>query len=81
MIPDPATNRDAKPPGGAGGPARDGTYEPSRAAGHVQCCICLGLIPLDQYRTARCWMDPEGKTCAAHAHCLRRVGEREIGLA
>lgn len=49
-------------------------------APHIQCCICLDLIPLTEYRTARCWVDPKGETCAAHAACLIRVGETEIGL-
>ncbi len=49
-------------------------------SGHIPCVICLGLIPLDQYRTARCWTDPLGVTCAAHAACLTAVGERDLGF-
>jgi hypothetical protein len=49
-------------------------------AGHIPCCICLAPIPLDEYRTARCWADPAGITCAAHAACLIGVGERDLGL-
>ena len=48
--------------------------------GHIPCCICLAAISLDDYRTARCWTDPRGITCAAHAACLIRLGEQEIGL-
>lgn len=48
--------------------------------GHIVCCICLLPIPLDQYRTARCWTDPQGITCAAHVACLVWVGERDVGL-
>lgn len=62
-------------------PARDGAHDFSRAGSHIVCCICLGLIPISDYRTARCWMDPDGETVAAHAACLVRVGEREIGIA
>lgn len=61
-------------------PARD---EPSRAhslAGHIPCVICTHTIALEQYRDARCWTDPNGITCAAHAACLLAVGEQEIGL-
>lgn len=49
-------------------------------AGHIPCVICLDLIRIEEYRSARCWTDPNGITCAAHSHCLIRVGEREIGL-
>lgn len=49
-------------------------------SGHIICCICLHVIHLEEYRTARCWTDPAGETCAAHAGCLVRVGEKEIGL-
>lgn len=49
-------------------------------SGHIPCVICLDLIRLEEYRSARCWTDPNGITCAAHAACLIRVGEREIGL-
>lgn len=47
---------------------------------HIPCCICTRPIHLDQYATARCWTDPDGITCAAHALCLVAVGEKEIGL-
>ncbi len=65
--------------GGEGRPAREGPHNSPRA-GHIVCCICTSLIPLHEYRTARCWIDPEGETCAAHAACLIAVGEKEIGL-
>lgn len=61
-------------------PARDSSHGGPRA-GHIPCVICLETIELDQYRTARCWTDPHGISCAAHALCLIRVGEQEIGLA
>lgn len=66
--------------GGEGRPARNVSHAAFRA-GHIQCCICIGTIRLDQYRTARCWVDPHGTTVAAHAACLIRVGERDLGLA
>lgn len=68
-----------KPPVGGPGQEGRGTGVPS-SPGHVRCCICTDLILLSEYRTARCWTDPNGITCAAHALCLIRVGEREIGL-
>lgn len=52
----------------------------SVSTGHIKCCICTGLISVSEYRTARCWVDPNGVTCAAHARCLISVGEKEIGL-
>jgi hypothetical protein len=67
-------------PGGAGNPARDGTHEPSRAAGHIPCTICTHPISLDEYHTARCWTDPQANTVAAHAACLIRIGEHELSL-
>jgi hypothetical protein len=67
-------------PGGGNSPARDGSHEPSRAPGWIPCAICLDHIHLDEYRTARCWTDPDGTTVAAHAMCLVRVGERDLGL-
>jgi hypothetical protein len=66
-------------PEGGHSPARGTARAP--ALGHIQCAICAGLIGLDQYRQARCWTDPEGITVAAHATCLIRVGERDLGLA
>lgn len=65
--------------GGVARPARGGPYDSSRA-GHIPCCICTATIALDEYRTARCWTDPNGITVAAHALCLLAVGEKEIGL-
>lgn len=65
--------------GGKGDPARDDHHGPSRA-GHIPCAVCTEPISLDEYYTARCWVDPAGIPCAAHAPCLLRVGEREIGL-
>lgn len=44
------------------------------------CCICTRPIALNDYRTARCWTDPHGETCAAHATCLINVGEAELHL-
>lgn len=68
-------------PGGEGTtPARGPSHDASRA-GHITCAICTDPIELDQYRTARCWADPDGVTCAAHAHCLVRVGEKDLKLA
>lgn len=49
-------------------------------SGHIICCICIDHIRLDEYRTARCWTDPNGITCAAHRHCLIRLGERDLEL-
>lgn len=49
-------------------------------AGHIPCVICLDHIHLEEYRTARCWTDPNGITCAAHAPCLTRLGETELQL-
>lgn len=48
--------------------------------GWIPCVICLDLIPLDEYASARCWTDPLGTTCAAHHACLVRVGEFELKL-
>lgn len=48
--------------------------------GHIECCICTSIIPANQYATARVWSDPHGVSCCAHAICLIRVGEKEIGL-
>lgn len=48
--------------------------------GHIPCVICLQTIRIEEYRTARCWTDPDGQTCAAHASCLIRVGEKDLGL-
>jgi hypothetical protein len=53
---------------------------PAPGPGHIPCVICLAVIPFDQYATARCWTDPFGITCAAHAACLVGVGERDLGL-
>jgi hypothetical protein len=68
-------------PGGEGTPAR-GSDAPTAGswAGWIPCVICEHTISLDQHRTARCWTDPNGVTCAAHAACLIRVGERDLGL-
>lgn len=66
-------------PGGEGTPAPGGTHGPS-GAGWIPCAICLLPIHLHQYRTARCWTDPNGITVAAHAHCLIWVGETELRL-
>lgn len=67
--------------GGEGRPARDDNPAQSRAGqGHITCCICVDPISLDEYRTARCWSDPFGITVAAHAACLARVGEHELGI-
>jgi hypothetical protein len=62
-------------------PAGEGrrTEHPS-SAGYIPCVICLEPISLDQYATARCWTDPHGETCAAHALCLIAVGERDLRL-
>jgi hypothetical protein len=79
VIPDPPTAGDALFAGGEGKPARDAHHGPSRA-GHIPCAICTGPITLDQYRSARCWTDPQGVTVAAHAICLVRVGETDLGL-
>jgi hypothetical protein len=79
MNPDPPTTGDAIFAGGEGNPAPDRSHDRS-GAGHIECAICLDHIRLDEYRTARCWTDPHGTTCAAHHHCLVRVGERDLGL-
>jgi hypothetical protein len=79
MIPEPPTTRDADLAGGEGNPARDAHPGPSRA-GWIPCCICLDHIRLEEYRTARCWTDPDGTTVAAHAACLVRIGETDLGL-
>lgn len=50
------------------------------SVGHIICCICLLPIPLDEYHSARCWTDPTGITCAAHARCLTNVGEPDLDL-
>lgn len=63
-----------------GDPARNLSHDGIRA-GHIPCCICLDHIRIEEYRTARCWTDPLGVTCAAHASCLVRVGEKDLGLA
>lgn len=60
-------------------PTRTGTG-PASPAGYIPCVICPNPIPLDEYRTARCWTDPQGVTCAAHAHCLVWVGEQDLDL-
>lgn len=49
-------------------------------SGHIPCVICLHHIRLEEYRSARCWTDPDGQTCAAHAECLVRIGERDLEL-
>ena len=49
-------------------------------SGHIVCCICLDHIRIEEYRTARCWTDPNGITCAAHSACLIRVGEQDLDL-
>jgi hypothetical protein len=68
-------------PGGEGTPAPDGRSAPAPSgAGWIPCALCLLPIHLDQYRTARCWTDPEGVTVAAHAACLLWVGETELRL-
>lgn len=67
------------PAGGEGTPARDVSHATSRA-GHIECCICTDPIYLEQYRTARCWTDPDGTTCAAHAQCLIALGETDLHL-
>lgn len=75
MIPGPADRRDAKPPGGAGGPARDATHDPSRAG--ISCWLC-GYAIIDppqiigQYRA--------GQVRVAHRYCLRVLGELELDL-
>lgn len=63
------------------GPVGEGqrTEAPS-PTGHIVCCICLLPISLDEYRSARCWTDPEGVTVAAHAACLIWIGENELHL-
>lgn len=48
--------------------------------GHIECCICTHPILLNEYRTARCWTDPQGITVAAHHPCLIRIGEAELNL-
>lgn len=49
-------------------------------APHIPCVICLLPISLHEYRTARCWTDPHGVTCAAHAQCLLAIGEKDLSL-
>lgn len=49
-------------------------------AAYIPCVICLDIIRIEEYRTARCWTDPLGTTCAAHAACLIRVGEKDLNL-
>ena len=68
------------PVGGEGWPARDYDIPAESRAGWIPCAICTRAIPLDQYRTARCWTDPEGVTVAAHAACLVSIGEHELDL-
>jgi hypothetical protein len=79
MIPDPPNSGTPLIAGGEGNPARDDHHGPSRA-GHIPCTICTHTIAPDDYRTARCWTDPGGTTCAAHHACLVRVGETELHL-
>lgn len=80
MTPDPS-NATHTPfaTGGEGNPAREEPQHSSRA-GWIPCAICSGLIGLDEYRTARCWTDPNSITVAAHQACLTRVGEQELNL-
>ncbi len=78
--PDSSQPHRAPRAGGKGGPARVGTGKPTRAEGHIPCVICTGTIELDDYLSARCWTDPVGITCAAHAACLVRVGEYDLDL-
>jgi hypothetical protein len=66
---------------GGEGRAVPGSNPAPSGAGHIHCAICTGPISLDQYRTARCWADPDGITVAAHADCLVRVGEQDLRLA
>jgi hypothetical protein len=65
---------------GGEGPPAPGLSHDGPGAGHIACVICMCPIRLDQYRTARCWTDPRGTTCAAHNSCLIRIGERDLGL-
>lgn len=69
-----------RPVGGSPAGEGRGTEIPSPAGGHVPCVVCLHVIRIEEYRTARCWVDPDGISCAAHAPCLIRLGEPEVGL-
>jgi hypothetical protein len=80
VIPDPPATGEAPLAGGEGNPARDGAHPSPPRAGHIRCVICTDTIALDNYRSARCWTDPGGHTCAAHAACLIRVGEPDMQL-
>jgi hypothetical protein len=65
------------PSGGGNNPAG---VPPAPRPGHIPCVVCRHTIGLDQYRQARCWTDPHGITCAAHAACLQALGETDLGL-
>jgi hypothetical protein len=52
-------------------------------AGHIRCVICDKPIEKHgdgTYADSWCWTDPSGNSCAAHGACLRRLGERDLGL-
>jgi len=77
VIPDPSTAEVPFVEDGSDHPAGE---PPVPRPGHIPCVICLDTIYLDEYKQARCWTDPRGITCAAHADCLRRLGETDLGL-
>jgi hypothetical protein len=80
VIPDPRSSPGDFVERRSGGPARGSSHDEPRAVGHIPCVICTRTIELADYRSARCWTDPTGITCAAHAGCLRRLGESDLGL-
>lgn len=82
MIPDPRPLGDNFLERGSGCPAeaQPPTTADPRPGHHITCVICADTIYLDEYRSARCWTDPTGITCAAHAGCLRRLGENDLHL-
>ena len=66
MIPDPSTAEPLFVEGGSGGPARDGSHEPSRAAGHHLCAACSQ--PLEE--SLRDMWVFAGPTSVAYIICL-----------
>lgn len=78
MIPDPADNRNAKPPGGAGGPARDdSSCRSSRAAG-LTCWLCGYAITDPPHIIGH--RDANGRLRVAHRHCQQTLGELDLNL-
>lgn len=44
------------------------------------CAVCAQPLTRWDRQFAMVWMDPNSQSCIAHAACLKRLGETDLGL-